>query len=307
MPKEQNQNQEPGESLSISIGVVSSACDIPISTLRTWERRYGFPSPIRTPGNQRLYNPNVIDQLKLIRQALCRGHRPGQVVPLNKSQLNDMLGMVKVVEPPLQNKDVMRWLKATKELDESSLGASFLHCSRQLGLEQFIIERLCPFISALGTEWMNGNIKIFQEHFASECIHDFLTSSWRSLSNHSDGPFIVCATLPGEQHNLGLHMATAIAALNNFRIIFLGPKTPQEEVLECVNQTNAVAVLISVSIASDLKKSKEMLTELRSNLTDSVNLIVGGLGSSHELIGVQSLGSLSELSSWAEIKRKNYT
>ena len=304
MPQEQE--LEPDEVPSISIGVVSSACNIPISTLRTWERRYGFPSPIRTAGNQRLYNPKVIDQLKLIRQALCQGHRPGQIVPMSKSQLTDMLGLVTVVEPPLHVREINRWIRAAKELDESFLDSSFLHCSRQLGLERFINERLCPFITALGTEWMNGRLKIFHEHFASECIHDFLTSSWRNLSNHSDGPIIVCATLPGEQHTLGLHMATAITALHNFRIIFLGPKTPQEEVIMCVKQTNAIAVLISVSISSDIVKTKETLKGLRSNLNDSVELIVGGMGSTDVIAGAHSIESLKELSSWAEIKREYY-
>jgi MerR family transcriptional regulator, light-induced transcriptional regulator len=34
------------------------------STLRTWERRLGYPQPARTPGNHRQYELNEIEALR---------------------------------------------------------------------------------------------------------------------------------------------------------------------------------------------------------------------------------------------------
>ena len=39
------------------------------STLRAWERRYGFPEPIRTAGGHRLYSQRDIDILKEMKEA----------------------------------------------------------------------------------------------------------------------------------------------------------------------------------------------------------------------------------------------
>ena len=39
-----------------SIGAVARMLDIPPATLRTWEERYGLPTPERSPGGHRLYS-----------------------------------------------------------------------------------------------------------------------------------------------------------------------------------------------------------------------------------------------------------
>ena len=292
------------ENLSITIGALSSACGIPISTIRTWERRYGFPCPDHTPGNQRLYNPAVIEQLKLIQHALECGHRPGQIVPLTLEQLKQLVGTRSTFTETPIDEEIKRWIEAAKQLDGSFLEGAFQQSSRLLGVERFLIERISPFLKAIGTEWAAGRLQIFHEHFASERLHDFLTSTWRPLSNHSKGPYVVCATLPGEQHYLGLHMATTIAALHDYQILFLGPKTPLEEIINCASQVNATAVLVSISIASDLRRSHNMLKDLYKDLPKHIELVVGGAGASPSIPGVVFLENLSHFSTWAVQKKQ---
>ncbi|HEX6131851.1 MAG TPA: MerR family DNA-binding transcriptional regulator, partial [Actinomycetota bacterium] len=41
----------------LTIAAVSELLDIPIPTIRSWERRYGFPTPARTGGRHRRYGP----------------------------------------------------------------------------------------------------------------------------------------------------------------------------------------------------------------------------------------------------------
>ena len=48
----------------LSIGALSRAVGVPTSTLRTWERRYGFPESLRSPGGHRLYAPEVVQTLR---------------------------------------------------------------------------------------------------------------------------------------------------------------------------------------------------------------------------------------------------
>jgi DNA-binding transcriptional regulator YiaG len=38
-------SDKPNEPVTLSIGTLSSATGVPVDTLRTWERRYGFPAP----------------------------------------------------------------------------------------------------------------------------------------------------------------------------------------------------------------------------------------------------------------------
>src|SRR5438105_995502 len=50
--------------------------------LYMWQRRYGFPDPSRDGFGDRVYPPDQVARLKLIKQLLSEGWRAGAVVPL---------------------------------------------------------------------------------------------------------------------------------------------------------------------------------------------------------------------------------
>src|SRR5664279_426490 len=61
--------------------------------LYMWQRRYGFPAPLRDAFGDRVYLPDQVARLKLIKQLLSEGWRAGAVVPLAESALQSMLGL----------------------------------------------------------------------------------------------------------------------------------------------------------------------------------------------------------------------
>src|ERR1700693_2728527 len=66
--------------------------------LYMWQRRYGFPAPLRDSFGDRVYPPDQVARLKLNKQLLSEGWRAGAVVPLTESVLQSMLGLT--VEDP---------------------------------------------------------------------------------------------------------------------------------------------------------------------------------------------------------------
>ena len=56
-----------------SIGAAARMLDVPASTLRAWEERYGIVVPRRSEGSQRLYSRNQIEQLKYIKAQIDAG------------------------------------------------------------------------------------------------------------------------------------------------------------------------------------------------------------------------------------------
>lgn len=64
------------ESGVYSIGAVVKMLGVPAQTLRTWEDRYGQIVPQRSPGGQRLYSRDQVDQLRFILDELDRGMQP---------------------------------------------------------------------------------------------------------------------------------------------------------------------------------------------------------------------------------------
>jgi len=62
-----------GEQPVYSIGAVAQLLEVPASTLRAWEERYGVIVPHRSGGSQRLYSRNQLELLRFIKRQIESG------------------------------------------------------------------------------------------------------------------------------------------------------------------------------------------------------------------------------------------
>ena len=69
-------------SLTLSIAAVERDTGLSKDTLRVWERRYGFPLPLRDAIGERAYALDQVERLRIVKRLLDAGHRPGRVVAL---------------------------------------------------------------------------------------------------------------------------------------------------------------------------------------------------------------------------------
>ncbi|WP_295503682.1 MerR family transcriptional regulator [Limnohabitans sp. Rim8] len=72
------------------IGAVSLATDVPVSTLRIWQTRYGAFSPVKTEGNQRLFAEHDVIKARLLKQLSGAGHGIGNIARLDLGQLRQL-------------------------------------------------------------------------------------------------------------------------------------------------------------------------------------------------------------------------
>lgn len=68
------------------IGEVSAMLDVPVPTLRYWEREFEQLDPFRTPGGTRKYRPEDVEMCKLIKHLL---RDKGLSLEYTKKQLAD--------------------------------------------------------------------------------------------------------------------------------------------------------------------------------------------------------------------------
>ena len=64
--------------------------NIPVATLRVWERRYQVVAPAQAPSGQRLYSSQDIRRLVLIKQLVNRGHGIGMLARMGTPALQDL-------------------------------------------------------------------------------------------------------------------------------------------------------------------------------------------------------------------------
>ena len=62
------------------ISAVERDTGISKDKLRIWERRYGFPTPLRDDNGERVYPLAQVQRLRMIKRLMDAGHRPGRVV-----------------------------------------------------------------------------------------------------------------------------------------------------------------------------------------------------------------------------------
>ena len=68
------------DSSLLSIGDICSETGLSSDVVRVWERRYGFPMPVRLPSGHRRYRTEDLHRLRLIAEAVASGHRPSTAV-----------------------------------------------------------------------------------------------------------------------------------------------------------------------------------------------------------------------------------
>lgn len=288
---------------TMSIGALSRATDIPVNTIRTWERRYGYPEAHRTESGHRLYRPELVSHLRLVARALNSGYRPRQVLGCSVEELRVMVGQsvrqgaVKVADA----QDATYWIKAVTAYDAQSLVNGFRSIVAQHGLISFASDHAALFLNELGAAWQEGRIEIHHEHFGSEILRDFMVTQWRPLSLQAEGNAIVCGALPGERHHMGLHLAACILTALGFKIVFLGADTPLDSLVATVRDANASKLVISSSVYAPIETTESQLNALRKALDKRVDIWVGGSPITEAIDGVKLIQNVSELKEMASL------
>ena len=294
----------------LTIGALSAASGIPIETLRTWERRYGFPVPERKPSGHRVYRLETVPRLRRAAQAIARGHRAAEVLPASERALDALL-------ESLPELDLTRLEEHAGHSTEASQAEDLLDAVRRFDPErlrrlihggwarqgpiEFLERTAAPFLAAVGSAWARGELEVRHEHFASGVLGDFLRTVRAPLEDRAAGPVAVLATLPGELHGIGLQMAALVFSQAGWRTLILGVDTPIRQVAALAREARVGVVALSC-VQQGNRSYLTGTRALRRVLFRRIPLLIGGRGVPAEfrLSGVQVMASLVELERWIQ-------
>jgi len=295
----------------LTIGALSAATGVPVETLRTWERRYGFPVAARKPSGHRVYPLDTIPRLRLIAQALERGHRAAEVVAASERALEALLAALpRAMEPRPSHRatlppaliappDPTDLFDAIRAFDGDRLKRAFQVDWARLGPLEFLEQRAAPFLKAIGDAWSKGTLDVRHEHFASAALGDFLRAVRMPLAERAAGPIAALATLPGELHGLGLQMSALVVAAAGWRPLLLGVNTPVPQIVALAREAPIAAVAVSCA-PPRRRHTAAVLRTLRRRLPRPIPLLVGGSGAPtvSARSGIQVLPDLPALERW---------
>jgi DNA-binding transcriptional MerR regulator/methanogenic corrinoid protein MtbC1 len=294
----------------LSIGALSAATGIPIDTIRTWERRYGFPVPVRKPSGHRVYPLGLVPRLRRAAQAIARGHRAAEVVPASERALDALLeslpqlpgGRVpSVPEQTAQDGDEL--LALVRGFDTEGLRRRIENDWARLGPVGFLEGQAAPFLTSVGEAWAQGRLDVRHEHFATGVLGDFLRAVRLPLNDRATGPVAALATLPGELHGLGLQMAAVVFSFGGWRPLVLGVDTPIAQMVSLARE--ARLGVVALSSVQPRPRSAARIQMLRRGLPRRIHLLVGGRGAPRmaNLKGVEVIPDLAGLERWLRAYR----
>ncbi|MEQ1914964.1 MAG: MerR family transcriptional regulator [Sideroxydans sp.] len=288
--------------LFFDIATVERETGIGKDTLRVWEKRYGFPLPVRAERDERLYPQPQVEQLRLIKRLIGNGLRPAKVVGLGVDELNVLLADVQTQQPS-QAAHILPFIQLIKTHQASALRIALGRALLQQGLDDFLSKTIAPLNQLVGEAWMRGEMRIFEEHLYSEQITLVLRNAISTLRDADSSPRVLLTTLPGEEHSLGLLMAEATLSLYGASCVTLGVQTPTQEIVSAVAAHRSDIVVLSFSEAIPAQQVKTGLQQVRVALPAHISLWAGGSGVARQRVvieGVQLMGPLSDLGTAVE-------
>jgi DNA-binding transcriptional MerR regulator/methylmalonyl-CoA mutase cobalamin-binding subunit len=293
-----------------SIGYLSRACGIPSETIRTWERRYGYPIPLRLESGHRRYGVDTIERLCLVREAIGVGVRPSRALALPPRELRDLIATPTSEVPSEQESlgdtrerrlagAIHACLLAAENLSEDALIACMEEVWSYTTPLEFTDRFMVPVMRSVGAAWSRGDLGVIHEHCLAACFETFLGLQARLLSAPNTVSRVVCTSLPLDNHSLAIHASSVILRAHQVPTLYLGANTPVDEIVAAAIQTEATAVVIAVSLAHPADAEVRELSAIRRALPSHVAICYGGQRASRSIDGVTFMPTFNALACWA--------
>lgn len=273
----------PAPTVFSSISEVERDVGIAKETLRVWERRYGFPAPQRDANGERVYPPDQVHKLVLIKRLIDQGYRPGKIMSLTVEALAELGG--KPVNGPaargLDDPEIVDCLELLRAHKMTELRQRLSQAMLTMGMKRCVIELIAPLTTAVGLAWSQGRLAVFEEHLYADMLQTVLRNAIVAATaqrSEEQRPRVLLTTVPQERHNLGLLMAEVLLALDGAACISLGVQTPLSDIVAAVRSQQADIVALSFSGVTSPRAAVDNINELRVRLGDDAEVWAGGAG-----------------------------
>jgi DNA-binding transcriptional MerR regulator/methylmalonyl-CoA mutase cobalamin-binding subunit len=288
------------------IQIVARRTGLTPDVIRVWERRYSAVSPSRSETRRRLYSDEDVERLILLRKATLAGRRIGDVAHLTDEDLGELVesdarsnadvprparGETSSDTPESASTHLGACIRAVEDLDAQALEAALTRARLELSTPVLIDTVLMPLLHEVGERWRSGSIRPYQEHLATTMVKSLLENLRPFSAQPVGGPEFVVTTLAGQHHELGAMMAAVVGATEGWRVTYLGPSLPAEEIAAAAIRRRARAVGLSIVYPPDDPNIPGELARLRRLLPREVGIVVGGRSASNYASELESVGA----------------
>ncbi|MGD9892310.1 MAG: MerR family transcriptional regulator [Dehalococcoidia bacterium] len=246
-----------------NIRAVEHLTGVPAPTLRSWERRYGFPVPARSSTARRLYSDHDIQAIRRVRAQTEQGLSAAQAIEWVQSGRGQRTDLNATIALPSPEALIEAQIDGMRRFDESAVESALTVAFSHYPADHVLTEIITPALIQVGDLWKRGNIPVAAEHFYSHIIRRRLLSLLAAQPPLSSRMTVALACLPGEQHELGLLMLALFLRWSGARVLYLGADQPIDD-LVLLSQTREIdAICLSAGGEADWSSLETLTIDLR--------------------------------------------
>jgi methanogenic corrinoid protein MtbC1 len=237
--------------VALTILEASRLLAVPVSTLRSWELRYGLPRTSRTEGGHRRYLDTALDELRLMRDEIARGKRAAEAAASTRL----LLGRA----GPARG-FVDRLLAAANDMDPRAVRDALDASLDELGLGATIDDVLVPAMRRIGRWWETGQCDVSHEHLTTEAARSWLGRITAYAAEPHRGDRLVLACGPRDTHSLGLEAFGALLTHDGWPCRNLGARTPAPSLVTAAMAVDARAIVVVSHMSAGRRAAVESIT-----------------------------------------------
>lgn len=262
------------------IRAVARLTGVGIDTLRAWERRHGAVTPTRDDRG-RLYSDTDIRRLRLLRDAVARGHSIGRIAALDTPALEALSATwAETQATPGAPAGVMvdngPLIEALRQFDTAAVEAALGRAAVMLTPAELLRQVVVPVLTEVGDDWCKRRVSVAHEHLISVVVRNVLGSFLHVYGRPQSPVRILLSTPVHERHEFGVLGAALLAASAGFDAIYLGPELPAGEIVECAVTAQTDVVVLGVTAADRGDDIQREVEEVAGRLPKDVELWLGG-------------------------------
>lgn len=257
------------------------------TTIRAWERRYGLPEPQRTEGGHRQYCRRDIELLNW----LVARQEEGITIARAVEMWQRLQATPEVIAGPAADPltapaasgtqaadqlEALRqaWLDACLVFDRPRADQVLVDAFGRFAPEVVCLELLLPALAQIGQGWVDDEVTIQQEHFASELTVRRLETLISAVMPPSRPERILVACAPEDDHTIGPLLLTFLLRRRGWNVVYLGANVPAGEVETTLARVQPRLVILS---AQQLHTAANLLDLAEAMRPRGVPLAYGGV------------------------------
>jgi MerR family transcriptional regulator, light-induced transcriptional regulator len=268
---------------------VARAVGVP-ATIRSWERRYGWPRPGRTIGGHRRYSPVAIDQVRALRDEIAKGRSAQQAVTLLQRQAARRRGA-----------EVGRLVQGALDIDQALVRRALAEVESVMTPEEAIESVVLPALREIGLRWERGACDVAGEHVATGQIRQWLGRLMDEARPRGAAPTVVLSTGPADFHSANLEAFAVLLALRGCSPLVLGALTPVASLVEAVRTLNAEATVVVAHMGITRRAALDSIREVTALGMTAVFYAGNGFAAARSRRGVPGTYLGTDMSSAADL------